>query len=98
MAAAFTAASLSFTPAIAAGDEQQRTAGVSYADLDLATEEGITQLDNRIDRAARRVCDYNRPETGTRIRNTDTRVCYLQAKRSFEVRFAAIIRDAQLGG
>ncbi len=98
MAAAIAACALTVTPAIAAADEQDRTASVSYSDLDLSTEEGLATLEQRIDRAARQVCELDRTQTGTRIRDRDARNCYNEAKRSFEERFASLIREARLGG
>mgnify|MGYP001103103150 CR=1 FL=1 len=98
LAAAFVASGLTLAPAMASAQEQQRTASISYTDLDLSTEDGRATLDQRIDRAARQVCELDRVQTGSRLRNREARACYEQAKSSFEERFAGIIRDARLGG
>ena len=88
------AIALSAAPAMAA-DPDTRSETVSYADLDLTTEAGVDELEHRIDFAARRVCGFSEPDTGSRIRSTETRACHVQATRSFEIRFAQIIREAR---
>lgn len=98
LAAALAASGLILTPAIASAAEQERSASVAYTDLDLSTEEGVAALDQRIDRAARHVCELDRTTMGTRIRDRDARNCYEQAKRSIEERFASVVREARLGG
>lgn len=98
LASTLALAGLSMTPAIASAAEQERSASVTYTDLDLSTEEGLAILDQRIDNAARQVCELDRTDTGTRIRNRDARACYDQAKRSFEEQIASLVPDAQLGG
>ena len=50
LAAALVASGL--TPAVASATQQDRSASVTYTDLDLSSEEGLATLDQRIDRAA----------------------------------------------
>ncbi|MEO0698943.1 MAG: UrcA family protein, partial [Pseudomonadota bacterium] len=65
------AASIGFAgiaaPAMADNTEKT-TMTVSYAGLDLNTIEGQKLLEQRVEIAARRVCNYNRTQTGTLIR------------------------------
>ncbi len=93
---ALTAASLALvataTPAIA-GDAN--SAKVSFADLDLSTAEGQETLDNRINRAARSVCQIDGGRTGTHI---NSRKCYNDAQSSVKEQVAAVVLDAQRGG
>lgn len=94
----FAAAALALTPTVAAAETQQRTTGVVYSDLDLATEAGRAELDLRIDRAAKQVCGMSESTVGTRIRSRDARECYAQAKRQLDNHFAGILGGSQLGG
>lgn len=48
---------------------------VSYADLNLGTENGMARLDGRLRSAARTVCDV-RPEQETLLRERATTRCY----------------------
>lgn len=50
------AVSLLTTPAMAKPGEGRRVVRVSFADLDLATPDGIAALDRRLASAVRRVC------------------------------------------
>lgn len=95
---ALAAVALSAAPAIAAADEDRKTAEVNYADLDLSTAQGVKELDARIHRAAEDVCGMDRTTTGTRIQSREARKCYKQAKGQMDRHFAQIKRDANLGG
>lgn len=95
IALALAASSLSLAPAALAGDNDERSSTVSHSDLDLSTEEGIEELDRRIDRAARTVCGSDDPSLGTRIRDRETRRCMANVTRRLNQRFAQIIEDAQ---
>lgn len=75
LAAALGAAMLS-APAFAG------PAGVSYADLDLATPAGQAQLDRRIDKAAREMCGITDIRTGTLLQSTSSKECYQATKAS----------------
>lgn len=65
--AAAAVALCAFAPAALAGGDHVPTLRVSYADLDLATPEGITALYVRVREAARRVCEPLRLRTGTLV-------------------------------
>lgn len=91
------AAALAIAPAVSAEDAP-RTTGVSYADLDLSTEEGVAELDRRIDAAAKQVCGVDDVNVGTRIMTRESRKCYRSAKRQLDQHFASVKRDASLGG
>lgn len=95
---ALAAAGLALAPSIAAAETQQRTTGVVYSDLDLATDAGRAELDLRIDRAAKQVCGIGESTVGTRIRSRDARACYTQAKRELDQHFAGILHNTQFGG
>ena len=94
------AASIGFAgiaaPAMA-GNTEKTTMSVSYAGLDLNTIEGQKLLEQRVEIAARRVCNYNRTQTGTLIR-TKTRECLAKARASASQQVAAIIEDQRRGG
>ncbi len=97
---ALTAASLALVataaPAIA-GDKDAPSTSVTFADLNLSTPEGQEMLDNRIDAAARAICQMDSQRTGTRI-NTSERRCYTNAKKSVKQQVATLIEDTQRGG
>jgi UrcA family protein len=46
-------------------DDQERTAGVRFADLDLSTAAGRAALDRRVERAVKRVCALPGPTRPT---------------------------------
>ena len=96
-AVALSASTLTLSPAMAA-DGQERSASVAYADLNLASEAGLAELDRRIDIASRRVCAYDAHQVSSRIRSAEARACYADARRSFEEQFAAIVTRANYGG
>ena len=80
---------------VSAQDAQMRSAGVSHADLDLSTADGVEELDRRIDQAARDVCGYGEFELGSRVPSREMRQCYRDAKRQLDRQFAQIVEDAQ---
>lgn len=95
------AASIGFAgiaaPAMA-DDIEKKTISVSYAGLDLNTIEGQEMLEQRVELAARRVCDYDRTQTGSRIRSTKARECLAKARASARQQVAAVIEDQRRGG
>ncbi|WP_191229022.1 UrcA family protein [Aurantiacibacter xanthus] len=97
---ALAASALALAPTVSAaeGTGEQRSARVSYVDLDLATPEGVAELDRRIDSAAREICAVDGVTTGTRIRSRGARECYETAKSQLDRHFAQIKRDTNLGG
>lgn len=91
-------AAFALAPALSAAETDHRTTGVVYSDLDLKSETGRAELEQRIDRAAKQVCGIGESTVGTRIRSRDARECYAQAKRELDEHFAEILRDSHLGG
>lgn len=71
---------------------------VEYRDLDLASEHGQKTLEQRIDNAARKACDYARHETGSRLRGADSKRCFEEAKASATRKFAAVVEQHANGG
>jgi len=85
------------TPAFA-GPEKGPSTSVSYAGLDLSTTEGQKLLEQRIDIAARRMCQLDQLPTGTRIISSAHRSCYAKAKASAKSQVAIAIADQRRGG
>ena len=98
LALALAVTGLTATPALATDPELEASENVYWQDLDLSTEQGVETLDRRIDRAARRVCEFDMQDTGTRIRSRDARECYAKARESAEARFAVLVEDNRRGG
>lgn len=84
-------------PAMAESD-QTRGMVVQYDDLNLASKKGQKELERRIDRAAREICDTGRIQTGTRLRSNDSAKCYRAAKAMANNHMAKVIEDQRLGG
>ena len=93
--AALLSASLAFAPSAMAQSAETQTVAVPYADLDLSTEEGVQRLDQRIDRAARAVCGYNKPVTGSRIRSAEAHQCYTEARSRIARQQAQLVERAR---
>lgn len=74
------------------------TAEVSFAGLNLETPEGQRILDQRIERAARSVCNYYHGNTGTRIRQEEVYNCLSKARASARQQMANIVEDQRRGG
>jgi UrcA family protein len=55
-------------------------------------------LDQRIDRAARAVCQLDQAPTGTRIQSRSARACFANARVSAQRQTAAIIASRRSGG
>ena len=75
-------------------DEDQRV-GVTWRDLDLATEHGRAELDRRIEAAARYACRMDETVLGTRIPTREQRDCYREARNQLDQRFAQVIAQGQ---
>lgn len=93
-AIAAVAVCLSATPALA-GQADQKSMNINVADLDLATAEGRQILDNRIEWAARRVCEVGQARTGTRLPYPDSAKCLEEARASAELQLAFLREDRQ---
>ena len=85
------------TPALAGPAELPRQE-VSIAGIDLATPEGQRMLDQRIERAARQVCQVDTIRTGTRIRSHAAQTCLAKARVSAQQQVASIMEDQRRGG
>ncbi|MHA7820648.1 MAG: UrcA family protein [Erythrobacter sp.] len=85
------------TPAMA-GTAEYRTQQISVAGLDLETAEGQRMLEQRVERAAREVCGYDRVQIGTRIRSNESRECFAKAKSNARQQVAAMIENQRRGG
>ncbi len=92
------AAALPLAVVAHAAETDQRTTGVVYDDLDLASDAGKAELNRRIDRAAKLVCGLGESTVGTRIRTREARTCYDDARRALDNHFAGILRNASRGG
>jgi len=95
--AAVAAAALCTVGLFAAPTAFAKTMEVSYRDLDLSTVSGQKKLDQRINSAARRVCDFDQANTGSRIRDNDAVDCYRKAVSQVRSQVAAAIDDASDG-
>lgn len=84
-------------PAIA-GSSDKPTRIVSAAGLDLASPQGQSVLDHRIENAAREVCNYRRMRTGTRTPDLQARQCLDQAAQNARNQVATIIGNQERGG
>lgn len=99
IALALATAALLATPVMAGAQQtEQRTVGVTYADLDLATEAGRAELDRRIDNAARSACAMGEADLGTRVMTREKRTCYRDARAQLDQRFARVIADGRNAG
>ncbi len=79
-------------PTFAATPERAPAAEVRYTDLDLKTAAGKTELNRRIDKAARSVCGLDQAvTTGSRIRSHSQNTCYKNALSQIEPQFARLI-------
>ncbi len=92
ISAALLAATIVATPLVAsAQDGATRTTGVTYRDLDLTTQAGRTELDRRIDNAAREACGMDEVVLGTRLPTSGQNRCYRDAKAQLNQRFAQLV-------
>lgn len=98
LAAAGLGAMLIAAPAIAGGDQQTNQSHLTYEDLDLSTEAGRKELDQRISIAARKSCGVGRHSTGTRSVSREQRRCVASAIRQAKSALAPVIEEKRLGG
>lgn len=85
------------TPAFAKQADTE-TVAVRYSDLDLTTDAGRNELDNRLDKAAREVCGMNIKRTGTRLSSREARACYADARQILDRQFATLVQAGARGG
>jgi len=97
IAAATLSLAVSASPALA-GPDDLPTQTISTAGLDLNTPEGQRMLDQRIERAARSVCQVDDVPTGSRIRSMAARECLAKARASAQRQMASIVENQRRGG
>ena len=97
IAAAGAVLAVTSTPVLA-GPEKGPSTQVTYDDLDLSTVEGQKELEQRVELAARKMCQADRQNTGSRMRSSEKRKCLDNARRSAKRQTAAIIQEQQRGG
>lgn len=68
---------------------------VSYADLDLSTDQGQHDFARRIDRAARKACEF---EADGRLPSHSAMTCFRQARIKAKTQMASIVESTRLGG
>ena len=97
-AAALGGALLAAMPAAAAPTLEMRVTQVRYADLDIADAQGRAKLDQRLTRAARRVCGpvENRDAREAAEATACQRAALEQAQRTIDTRLAARKGRAQV--
>lgn len=89
---------LAATPALAELPEK-RTATFGVGDLDLATPKGQKELNWRIERAVRSVCQIGTPDINSRLLPKDAQACVAQARSGAMRQVARLMAgDAQKGG
>lgn len=92
---------LTLSAALAAGllagsAHAERTVAVPYGDLNLATPDGQAELQDRLDKAARKVCRIDGLDQI--LYRDEERACYRAARQKVDVRFAEVVRANQRGG
>ncbi len=91
---ALTAAGAALVASPAAAEQ----VSIKYKDLNLATSEGQQILEQRIDFAAKRVCEIGRATTGSRMPSREAQVCYDETKAAAAKQIAALVSKNGLGG
>lgn len=76
--------------------EESNTAHVSYAGLDLTTDAGQEELQNRIKRAANSVCSDNRTRGAAEA--SRRAACLKVGLQKSEQQFASAVSNARYGG
>jgi UrcA family protein len=94
--AALGAAAL--TQPLLAAEEEGKSVEVTYADLNLASEQGRAELDRRLDNAARDACGMDDKIVGTRLSSRESKLCYRETRAQLDRQFAAIVKKSQAGG
>jgi UrcA family protein len=81
----------------AAAETQTATRGVQYKDLDLSTEAGQKELENRLDTAAREVCGMNERYVGSRVVPRESRECYKDAREQLGAQISKLVKKDAAG-
>lgn len=78
---------------------QQRTVTITTTGIDLATPAGQKELNWRIARAVRQVCDTYTADASSRILSEEAKACVAKARSSAERQVARIMAsEGQKGG
>jgi UrcA family protein len=97
LTAAAAGIALIATPVLA-GESSSQSMSINYRDLNLSTPEGQEKLDQRIDIAARQLCQMSDTATGTRIQSSSKKACYENARKSVKSQIATLVAENQRGG
>jgi len=92
IALAAASVALSAAPAFA------KDVAVPYADLNLASADGQKTLERRIDRAAKKACNFDGYTVRSLIGSPEGDACFSKAKASAKTAMAVVVEDARLGG
>lgn len=85
-------------PDVAFAEPAGNSVTVQYSDLDLTAAEGQQKLEQRIDRAARKVCALDEIKTGTIMRSQQAMACYRQALRDVRSSVATAVTGQRPAG
>jgi UrcA family protein len=88
---------LAAMPASASAN-QSTSISIGIADLNLSGAKGQKELDRRIERAARNVCQASTSRTGTRMPAPGTSECIVAARASARQQVAAMIAAQDKAG
>lgn len=91
IAAAIAATGSLALPATAADGRETVSIAVTHDDLDLTTQDGQTELQRRLNRAAKQVCRY--PTNRTLMSSQNESRCYREARRDVAVQLAEVMTD-----
>jgi len=98
MSLALAAAATFLVPAAAmAASPAGASVAVRYKDLDLNTEAGQKELENRLDKAARDVCGIDDVGTGTRVSSRESRDCYREARQQLGEQVTRLAKTDAVG-
>lgn len=89
-AAAALGLALAAAPTLA-NAPKQRMATITTSDIDLATPKGHKELNRRIDRAVRSVCQINNLAAGSRTLTHEAHTCIAKARTSAQSQVARIM-------
>lgn len=88
---------LAATPALAELPEK-RTATFGVGDLDLATPKGQKELNWRIERAVRSVCQVQSTAARSRVLTDDARTCIAKARSGAQAQVARLMAGEGMKG
>ena len=94
LAAACAASALALSPAIAHAADQVT---IEYQDLDLSTQRGLAELDQRTERAAEKACAAGRITTGTIMKSRAEKQCYKETLAQLRQQMAQLVERETRG-